>query len=425
MAKELIVTAQPCFEAVFFDLDGTLANTLPLMQKLYNEFLGSFGHKGNIREFAQCNGKTLAEIVDLLKKRYELSETSAALLEKYQKLLLKRYADSAEPFTGALELLHQLREQKLRLGLVTSGSRETVIPFLEKHRMLDFFEHLVCSEDFKTGKPSPDPYLVALKKFNLSASKALVIEDSDGGVKSAQAADLKALQLVPGKIELSAVWGAVFKNCPPWSLSEKIDQLWNQELKKRPHLHNDSLFAYLEHDETRALGKFVEYKSYLAQRLAPELKKELKITPLAVSGLLIINNMIIFGQRSKTVTAYPGFLELVPSGGISQKFLKQDGTIDFPGQLLAELEEELGFTTDQASLSTFGVVYDENDDCYDIGVEIKLEMNLQELMSSFEKNQEYENLIPISLSQLKNFMLEQKEKLVPTSTALLKARGLI
>src|SRR5262249_20403400 len=120
--------------------------------------------------------------------------------------------------TGALELVRQLRGQGVRLGLVTSAEQAAARALLSKHGLASSFEHIVCAEDFKRGKPAPDPYLRALELFGVPAARALVVEDSGNGVKSALAAGIRTLRLCPerkGQADTIAtfaeIWSLVFE----------------------------------------------------------------------------------------------------------------------------------------------------------------------------------------------------------------------
>jgi len=53
------------FDWIFFDLDGTLADSIKIMNDVYFKFLAHFNLKGNIDEFNQLNGPSLNEIIIL------------------------------------------------------------------------------------------------------------------------------------------------------------------------------------------------------------------------------------------------------------------------------------------------------------------------------------------------------------------------
>ena len=101
--------------------------------------------------------------------------------------------DTAPPFLHeTIELVKQLSLDH-RLAVVSSSGRTEVEPPLALVGLLPCFQIVVTCEDVQRLKPAPDPYLLAAKR--LGARKPLVIEDSDAGVASAQAAGFELIRV--------------------------------------------------------------------------------------------------------------------------------------------------------------------------------------------------------------------------------------
>ena len=60
---------------------------------------------------------------------------------------------------------------------------------------VEMLEAVVTGSDVKNGKPSPEPYLKALKLLRVKAKEAVAIENAPFGVRSAKAAGLRCLAL--------------------------------------------------------------------------------------------------------------------------------------------------------------------------------------------------------------------------------------
>lgn len=208
------------------------------------------------------------------------------------------------------------------------------------------------------------------------------------------------------------------------ALSKRIDELWASESKRRGEkLTNGSLLVF-----NRAIGqdklgaRFVEYKQYLAQRLDADVKRALKLEPLAVSGVLVVEDQVLVAKRAPTVSAYPGCYELVPSGGITRAHRLADATIDYRGQTLEELAEEASIIADRVSqLNPFVLVFDDHDKCYDIGMEIRLNCSLSEAKSLLRENAEYGSFSFLKRADAASFLSKYEGGVVPTSLALLEA----
>ena len=75
------------FDWIFFDLDGTLVDSIDIMYNIYRSFLKDFKIIGTKTEFNNLNGPSLKEIVIYLKKKYNFNSSVDELLIKYQNMI--------------------------------------------------------------------------------------------------------------------------------------------------------------------------------------------------------------------------------------------------------------------------------------------------------------------------------------------------
>jgi len=92
-------------------------------------------------------------------------------------------------------------------------------------------------------------------------------------------------------------------------------------------------------------GRFVKYRYYHAQRRDPALSAELRIRPLAVTGVITCRDGVVIGQRLASAGQDAGLWEFVPAGGVEPCCLRPDGCIDPRVQLEKEMREEIGLGT--------------------------------------------------------------------------------
>jgi hypothetical protein len=129
----------------------------------------------------------------------------------------------------------------------------------------------------------------------------------------------------------------------PPSLEQEVDEIWQAERAWRGRaLFDGPLFSVEEISPYTVAGRFVEFRRFLAQERRPELFSELRIQPLAVTGLLQNAEGLFFGYRSSAVALQPDCWELIPSGGVDRTTLTESGQIHPAGQILTELQEEVG-----------------------------------------------------------------------------------
>lgn len=95
---------------------------------------------------------------------------------------------------GVERLLREAAAAGLRQAVVTTSSRAAVAALLEGHPwMAPLFEHWICGEDVIAKKPDPAAYRTALTALDLTADRALAIEDSAAGLEAARGAGLAVL----------------------------------------------------------------------------------------------------------------------------------------------------------------------------------------------------------------------------------------
>jgi HAD superfamily hydrolase (TIGR01509 family) len=189
-------------EAVIFDVDGTLAETerhghrvafnkafealgMPDRwdEQLYGELLEVTGGERRLFHY-------LTEYKDMDPDR---AADLAAQLHAMKTDLFVEVVESGDvpPRAGVLRLIKELEQEGLRLAVATTGTRSWVLPLLEQlaeKGRLGPFETIVTGDDVDNLKPDPDLFLSALEGLGVKPSQALIVEDSQNGVKAAKAA---------------------------------------------------------------------------------------------------------------------------------------------------------------------------------------------------------------------------------------------
>ncbi|OPX92790.1 MAG: Phosphorylated carbohydrates phosphatase [Pelotomaculum sp. PtaB.Bin104] len=179
----------------FFDLDGTLADSIPAMKKAYFNFLHDFDINGTLEEFEELNGPSISEIVNILKRKYGLVYKQKHLVDLYRREVKSCYINFARPANGAQEILTDLKNKKYNLLLVTSAYRELAFNFIVKQKWNSYFQDYVFGDEVKKAKPDAQIYSIALKRANTTPEAVVAVEDSPNGIKSAKSAGLYVIGL--------------------------------------------------------------------------------------------------------------------------------------------------------------------------------------------------------------------------------------
>jgi len=188
------------FSAYIFDCDGTLADTMPLHYKAWCAALRE--HDAIFPEalFYELGGVPTVRIVEILNERhgYAMSpQETARVKERFYLEMISQIAP-IEPVVAIVNQVHGT----LPMAVASGGHRHIVLKTLGALGIVEKFDAIIGSEDYKNGKPSPDPFLTAAARLGVEPSRCLVFEDTQTGVAAANAAGMKwVLVPVVGKDE--------------------------------------------------------------------------------------------------------------------------------------------------------------------------------------------------------------------------------
>jgi len=178
------------WDALLFDFDGVLADSEPVHHSAWNQTLEPLGIHLDWEDYR----KHFVGIPDgiALRERLGIQAGGEALVAQKQELFRQGLA-AAQPFLPDTVQLLQDLFPSYKMAVVSSSYRSEVEPPLVRGGIRPFFQLLICGDDVKHFKPSPEPYLLAAER--LGARRPLVIEDSEAGVASGRAAGFEVLQV--------------------------------------------------------------------------------------------------------------------------------------------------------------------------------------------------------------------------------------
>jgi beta-phosphoglucomutase len=184
------------WDALLFDFDGVLADTEPLHYACWREILAPFGIDLNWPFYQKnCIGVSDRLMVERLAAEKVPPVPFADIWPEYlrKQLMFRERLERDHPFLPeTLNLINNLSTH-YKLAVVSSSARTEVEPPIQRAGIRHCFDTLVCGREAANLKPAPDPYLKAAGL--IGASRPLVIEDSDAGVASAEAAGFDVLRV--------------------------------------------------------------------------------------------------------------------------------------------------------------------------------------------------------------------------------------
>jgi pyrophosphatase PpaX len=190
-------------EAVLFDLDGTLVDTIPLILACYEHTLASHlpgydpGRHVIIRNLGRSLDDILFDYAQAAGVR-DPGETSRAMLHTYRSFQRVNLPRLIRPYPGVNEALAGLHARGLTLGVVTSKVEWAARETYERYGLGEFLSVHVFHDDTGKHKPDPEPLLLAASKGGLDVTRTLYVGDSVHDMAAGKAAGMRTI---------GALWG--------------------------------------------------------------------------------------------------------------------------------------------------------------------------------------------------------------------------
>ncbi|WP_318207420.1 MULTISPECIES: HAD-IA family hydrolase [unclassified Streptomyces] len=187
-------TLTPVRDAVIFDLDGVIVDSLAVMNEAFTRAYAEVVGDGPapFEEYQRHQGRYFTDIMEIMGLPLEMEEPFVR--ESY------RLAKEVRVFDGVVDLLTTLRSRGLRLAIATGKAGERARSLLDVLGLLHYFDHVIGSDEIPRPKPAPDIVLHALDLLGVPAERAVMVGDAPTDMASAQGA---------GVSTAAAVWATI------------------------------------------------------------------------------------------------------------------------------------------------------------------------------------------------------------------------
>ena len=162
------------FKTILFDFDGTIADTNRLISE--SHFLvmeENFPGRFKMKEMAQFNGPSLEEIYGRLDQ-----DRKDELVARYREVMLEKHDEMIGLFPGIKEMLGNLKQEGLRLGVVSTKRTDVLKRGISILGITDYFDTIIGSGDFSQPKPDPESLFLAMERLEAKRETSAMVGDN-------------------------------------------------------------------------------------------------------------------------------------------------------------------------------------------------------------------------------------------------------
>lgn len=184
------LTVNPKAKGLIFDIDGTIADTMPIHFVAWREVCAEQGIEFTPELFTEVTGMPALQTSQYLKRKFHKDFDEKEFTMKKEEIFEKNM-DKAKPIEPIVRLIHQYKG-KLPMACGTGGPQYLAWRTLKIAGVMDCFQIVVSAEDVKNHKPDPETFLKAARLIHVNPHDCQVFEDGKLGIQAAEAAGMMA-----------------------------------------------------------------------------------------------------------------------------------------------------------------------------------------------------------------------------------------
>ena len=191
----------PDYDAVIFDMDGTLVDSMWMWKEIDIEYLKRYGVTAleDPKQIAivkkEIEGMSFTETATYFKETFHIADSVEKIKQDWNEMAYEIYCTKVPYKKGALEFLKDCKTHGKKLGVATSNSRELVDAVGKILHFDEYFDCIMTSCEARRGKPAPDVYLAVAERLGVEPSRCLVFEDIPAGIKAGNAAGMTVIAI--------------------------------------------------------------------------------------------------------------------------------------------------------------------------------------------------------------------------------------
>jgi HAD superfamily hydrolase (TIGR01509 family) len=182
------------YDALIFDCDGTLVDSLHAHETAWTEVLENHGIPYTPRRMNELGGVPTVQTVEILARDAGIEVDVGAVARDKERRFLALYPGSVTPVEPVAAIAWRHHGAR-PLAVATGSDAAIVTAMLAAVGLGVLFETVVGSGDVARHKPAPDVYLEAASRLAVDPARCVAFDDADGGLESARRAGMTVVDV--------------------------------------------------------------------------------------------------------------------------------------------------------------------------------------------------------------------------------------
>ena len=181
-------------QAVIFDIDGTLVDSMGVWHEIDIEYFQVLGIPMPPTLTKDIEGMSFTETAHYFKETFELTEkTEEDIKLDWIRMAHEKYLYEINAKPRAKEYMKFLKEKGIKIGCATSNHKTLAQAALQPHGFSEKVDSVRTACEVCKGKPAPDIYLKVAEDLGVEPKNCLVFEDIPNGMRAGKAAGMTVI----------------------------------------------------------------------------------------------------------------------------------------------------------------------------------------------------------------------------------------
>ncbi|WP_162027702.1 MULTISPECIES: HAD-IA family hydrolase [unclassified Lentimonas] len=181
------------YDGLIFDMDGTLADTMPTHFEAWSRSMKEHGLVLPIDRFYALGGVPASEIIEMLATEQGKEVDAVAIAEAKEDLFLELLVD-VQPIVP-VKAIAEFHREHIPMAIATGSPKWVAEKILKTLGIRDWFDAIVGAECVSNSKPAPDTYLRAAELIGVDPKRCHAFEDTKLGMEAAQNAGMVVIDI--------------------------------------------------------------------------------------------------------------------------------------------------------------------------------------------------------------------------------------